>query len=140
MSRRDQDGRIVGASGEGENQEVGTDAAAESALLHFSSPRDAATIAAYLRTRVYPPEFLVWLGATGPSSGGGRKRHHRQHAVPYDTETEAGVTKAFPLGPAGAPAAQGLARRGARGLAQGTAGCAGGRDSSSAVRSLGLPP
>lgn len=99
--RRDEDGRIVGADGEGEDQEHDndTDAAAESALLHFSSPRDAATIAAFLRTRVYRPESLVWLegyqallrwrkenGITG------------LHAVPYDVETEVGTTKAFPLG------------------------------------------
>ncbi|MBK3559716.1 DEAD/DEAH box helicase family protein, partial [Streptomyces sp. MBT56] len=62
--QRDEDGRIVGAGGEGgEGQEhdAGTDAAAGSALLHFSTPRDAATIAAFLRTRVYRPESLVWL-------------------------------------------------------------------------------
>lgn len=34
--RRDEDGRIVGA--DGEDQEHRTDAAAESILLHFSSP------------------------------------------------------------------------------------------------------
>lgn len=98
--RRDEDGRIVGAGGEaGEDQGQDDAGAAESALLHFSSPRDAATIAAFLRTRVYRPESLVWLegyqallrwrkenGITG------------LYAVPYDTETEAGVTKAFPLG------------------------------------------
>lgn len=63
--RRDEDGRIVGTAGgagDGEDQEDDdTDAAAESALLHFSSPRDAATVAAFLRTRVYRPESLVWL-------------------------------------------------------------------------------
>ncbi|BDH05801.1 hypothetical protein HEK131_30280 [Streptomyces seoulensis] len=59
--RRDEDGRIVGAGGDGEDQEQDdTDAAAEPALLHFSSPRDAVTIAAFLRTRVYRPESLVW--------------------------------------------------------------------------------
>ncbi|MGA4867319.1 Helicase associated domain protein [Streptomyces lavendulocolor] len=99
--RRDEEGRIVGAGGEGdgEHQEGGTGAAAESALLHFSSPRDPATIAAFLRTRVYRPESLVWLegyqalirwrkenGITG------------LHAVPYDTEIEVGATKPFPLG------------------------------------------
>ncbi|MGC5530407.1 Helicase associated domain protein [Streptomyces sp. SR-10] len=101
--RRDEDRQIVGADGEsdGEGQEPGddTDAAAEAALLHFSSPRDAATIAAFLRTRVYRPESLVWLegyqalirwraenGVTGV------------HAVPYDVEVEVGVTKDFPLG------------------------------------------
>jgi hypothetical protein len=53
--QRDEDGRIVGAGGEGDGEDQeqdDTDAAAESALLHFSSPRDAATIAAFLRTRV----------------------------------------------------------------------------------------
>lgn len=100
--RRDEDGQIVGAGGEsdGEDQEDDdTQAAAEAALLHFSSPRDAATIAVFLRTRVYRPESLVWLegyqalirwrkesGITGV------------HAVPYDVEVEVGVTKDFPLG------------------------------------------
>ncbi|MFF4174256.1 Helicase associated domain protein [Streptomyces sp. NPDC001744] len=99
--RRDEEGRIVGAggAGDGEDQEDDdTDAAAESALLHFSSPRDAATIAAFLRTRVYRPESLVWLegyqalvrwrkenGITGV------------YAVPRDAEVEVGVTM-FPLG------------------------------------------
>ncbi|MFF7859451.1 Helicase associated domain protein, partial [Streptomyces sp. NPDC007904] len=97
--RRDEDGRIVAAGGEDQEHDDGTDAAAESALLHFSSPRDAATIAAFLRTRVYRPESLVWLegyqallrwrkesGITG------------LYAVPYDVEVEVGATKAFPLG------------------------------------------
>ncbi|MFF6893327.1 Helicase associated domain protein [Streptomyces microflavus] len=101
--QRDENGQIVGAGSEsdGEDQEHDgdTDAAAESALLHFSSPRGAATIAAFLRTRVYRPESLVWLegyqalirwrkenGITG------------LYAVAYDVEAEVGVTKAFPLG------------------------------------------
>ncbi|MFB8016900.1 helicase associated domain-containing protein, partial [Streptomyces rochei] len=100
--RRDEEGQIVGAGGEGDGgdqEDDDTQAAAEAALLHFSSPRDAATIAAFLRTRVYRPESLVWLegyqalirwrkenGITGV------------HAVPYDTEVEVGVTKDFPLG------------------------------------------
>lgn len=33
----------------------------KSALLHFSSPWDAATIVAFLRTRVYGSESLFWL-------------------------------------------------------------------------------
>ncbi|MFL9659422.1 Helicase associated domain protein [Streptomyces sp. PB17] len=99
--QRDEDGRIVGASGEGdgEDQEDDTDAAAESALLHFSSPRDAATIAAFLRTRVYRPESLVWLEGYQALI---RWRKENEitgvHAVPYDVEVEVGVTKSFPLG------------------------------------------
>ncbi|MEU4686646.1 DEAD/DEAH box helicase [Streptomyces xinghaiensis] len=97
---RDEEGRIVGADSGGEDQEQDdTQAPAGSALLHFSSPRDAATIAAFLRTRVYRPESLVWLqgyqallrwrkenGITGV------------YAVPYDVEVPVGTTKTFPLG------------------------------------------
>lgn len=100
--RRDEDGRIVGAGGEGDGEDQeddDTDAAAESALLHFSSPRDAATIAAFLRTRVYRPESLVWLEGYQALL---RWRKENQitglYAVPYDTEVEVGATKAFPLG------------------------------------------
>ncbi|MFE1499749.1 DEAD/DEAH box helicase family protein, partial [Streptomyces albidoflavus] len=62
--RRDEDGRIIDADSTGDNKDQennDTQAAAEAALLHFSSPRDTATIAAFLRTRVYRPESLVWL-------------------------------------------------------------------------------
>ncbi|EFL19406.1 predicted protein [Streptomyces sp. C] len=97
--RRDEDGRIVGAGGDGEDQEDGADAAAESALLHFSSPRDAATIAAFLRTRVYRPESLVWLeGYQALLRWRAENEITGLYAVPYDTETEVGVTKALPLG------------------------------------------
>ncbi|MEW2173269.1 Helicase associated domain protein [Streptomyces sp. NPDC007027] len=99
--RRDEDGQIVGAGGEGdgEDQEDDTQAAAEAALLHFSSPRDAATIAAFLRTRVYRPESLVWLEGYQALI---RWRKENEitgiYAVPYDVEVEVGATKAFPLG------------------------------------------
>ncbi|GAA2248619.1 hypothetical protein GCM10010145_14910 [Streptomyces ruber] len=57
--------RIIGAGtggkDDGEDQEhYDADAAAESALLHFSTPRDPATIAALLRTRVHRPGSLIW--------------------------------------------------------------------------------
>ncbi|MFI2026458.1 DEAD/DEAH box helicase [Streptomyces buecherae] len=99
--QRDEEGRIVGAGGEsdGEDQESDTQAAAEAALLHFSSPRDAATIAAFLRTRVYRPESLVWLEGYQALI---RWRKENEitglYAVPYDVEVEVGVTKDFPLG------------------------------------------
>ncbi|GAA0473917.1 hypothetical protein GCM10010361_42820 [Streptomyces olivaceiscleroticus] len=96
---RDEDGRIIGTTAEGEGGHGETEGAVESALLHFSTPRDAATIATFLRTRVYRPESLVWL------EGYQALLHRRQEkgitglsAVPYDTETTVGVTKAFPLG------------------------------------------
>ncbi|MDT0432934.1 DEAD/DEAH box helicase [Streptomyces salyersiae] len=100
--QRDEDGQIVGTAGgenDGEEHDDDTDAAAESALLHFSSPRDAATIAAFLRTRVYRPESLVWLEGYQALI---RWRKENEitgvHAVPYDVEVEVGVTKSFPLG------------------------------------------
>ncbi|MET7655457.1 Helicase associated domain protein [Streptomyces sp. NPDC005486] len=100
--QRDEDGRIVGAGeeGDGEDQEQDdTDAAAESALLHFSSPRDASTIAAFLRTRVYRPESLVWLeGYQALLRWRAQNEITGVYAVPYDVEVEVGATKAFPLG------------------------------------------
>ncbi len=100
--QRDEDGRIVGTSGEGDGEDQeqdDTDAAAESALLHFSSPRDAATIAAFLRTRVYRPESLVWLEGYQALLRWRRENEITGlYAVPYDVEVEVGATKAFPLG------------------------------------------
>ncbi|MET7504527.1 DEAD/DEAH box helicase [Streptomyces microflavus] len=102
--QRDEDGRIVGAGGtagqdDDQDQEGGTDGAAESALLNFATPRDAGTIAAFLRTRVYRPESLVWLeGYQALIRWRAENGITGLHAVPYDTEVEVGVTKAFPLG------------------------------------------
>ncbi|MFD3665786.1 Helicase associated domain protein [Streptomyces sp. NPDC058659] len=100
--RRDEDGQIVGAGGEGDGEDQeddDTQAAAEAALLHFSSPRDAATIAAFLRTRVYRPESLVWLeGYQALIRWRAENEITGVHAVPYDVEVEVGVTKSFPLG------------------------------------------
>ncbi|MCX4967067.1 Helicase associated domain protein [Streptomyces sp. NBC_00654] len=97
---RDEDGRIIPAEGEGEAValEDGTEAVVESALLHFSTPRDPATIAAFLRTRVFRPESLVWLdGYQALRRWRGEHEITGLYAVPYDTETEVGVTR-FPLG------------------------------------------
>ncbi|OPF83713.1 helicase [Streptomyces antioxidans] len=98
--QRDEDGRIVGAGGEGEGQEQDdTDVAAESALLRFSSPRDAATVAAFLRARVYRPESLVWLEGYQALLRWRKENEITDVcAVPYDVEVEVGTTKAFPLG------------------------------------------
>ncbi|WP_460074172.1 helicase associated domain-containing protein [Streptomyces sp. YKOK-I1] len=100
--QRDENGQIIGADGEGdgEGQEHDdTQAAAESALLHFSTPRDAATIAAFLRTRVYRPDSLVWLeGYQALIRWRAENEITGLYAVPYDTETQVGVTKDFPLG------------------------------------------
>ncbi|MFJ2264412.1 Helicase associated domain protein [Streptomyces sp. NPDC087844] len=97
--QRDEDGRIVGAVGGEDQEQDDTDAAAESALLHFSSPRDASTIAAFLRTRVYRPESLVWLeGYQALLRWRKENKITGLYAVPYDVEVEVGATKAFPLG------------------------------------------
>ncbi|MEU9671508.1 Helicase associated domain protein [Streptomyces bobili] len=99
--RRDEDGRIVGTAGEdgGDQERDDTDGAAESALLHFSSPRDPATIAAFLRTRVYRPESLVWLEGYQALLRWRKDNDITSlYAVPYDVDVEVGVTKTFPLG------------------------------------------
>ncbi|MBO3681702.1 DEAD/DEAH box helicase [Streptomyces sp. NEAU-YJ-81] len=95
--KRDEEGRIVGTGSEDQEQDD-TQATAESALLRFSSPRDAATIAAFLRTRVYRPQSLVWL------EGYQARRRWREengitglHATPYDAEAAIGVVR-FPVG------------------------------------------
>jgi hypothetical protein len=98
--KRDDDGRIIGAGGEGEDdqEQDETQGAVESALLHFSSPRDAATIAAFLRTRVYRPESLVWLeGYQALRRWRAENDITGLHAVSYNVEVELGVTM-FPLG------------------------------------------
>ncbi|MGW3435455.1 Helicase associated domain protein [Streptomyces melanosporofaciens] len=96
--RRDEEGRIVGAGGE-DQEDDDTQATAEAALLHFSSPRDAATIAAFLRTRVYRPESLVWLEGYQALIRWRKENEITDlYAVPYDVEVEVGVTKDFPLG------------------------------------------
>ncbi|WP_143640379.1 DEAD/DEAH box helicase [Streptomyces sp. 1-11] len=99
--RRDDDGRIItgvpaGTGPEGPEVESGV---AESELLQFSSPRDPATIAAFLRTRVYRPQSLVWLeGYQALLRWRAQNNITGLYAVPYDVETQVGVTKAFPLG------------------------------------------
>ncbi|MFJ7905086.1 Helicase associated domain protein [Streptomyces sp. NPDC096198] len=96
--QRDEDGRIVGTGGE-DQEPADTQAATESALLHFSSPRNAATIAAFLRTRVYRPESLVWLeGYHALLRWRAENEIAGLYAVPYDVEVEVGATKSFPLG------------------------------------------
>ncbi|MGW5450251.1 helicase associated domain-containing protein, partial [Streptomyces asiaticus] len=65
----------------------------------FSSPRDVATIAAFLRSRVYRPESLVWLeGYQALLRWRAENEITGLYAVPYDVEVEVGATKAFPLG------------------------------------------
>ncbi|MFD6247665.1 Helicase associated domain protein [Streptomyces roseolus] len=100
---RDDEGNIIPAPGPGQDadEEEAAVQAAGAALLHFAGPRDPATIAAFLRTRVYRPESLVWL------EGYQALRRWRAehgitglHAVSYDTEAPlAGDdTRTFPLG------------------------------------------
>ncbi|WP_406458363.1 Helicase associated domain protein [Streptomyces sp. NBC_00876] len=98
--KREADGRIVDAGGEGgSGDRFGEQAMEETALLHFATPRDPATIAAFLRTRVFRPESLVWLdGYQALRRWRAENGITGLHAVPYDTTTEVGVTKSFPLG------------------------------------------
>ncbi|MFE5797016.1 Helicase associated domain protein [Streptomyces sp. NPDC056503] len=103
--QRDEEGRIIPtAPGTGDEDQADDAAqdAVESVLLHFAGPRDPATIAAFLRTRVYRPESLVWL------EGFQALRRWRAdngitglYSVPYDTEAPLGQgdgERLFPLG------------------------------------------
>ncbi|MGX9924048.1 helicase associated domain-containing protein [Streptomyces sp. NPDC002248] len=68
-------------------------------LLRFSSPRSAATIAAFLRTRVYQPESTVWL--EGYEALRAWRAEHGVSgvcAVPYDAEVAAGASRRYPVG------------------------------------------
>ncbi|MEV6796437.1 Helicase associated domain protein [Streptomyces sp. NPDC051320] len=70
-----------------------------SIVVNFASPHDAADIAALTRCRVIRPESLVWLeGYQALLRWRTENEITGLHAVPYDVETEAGTTKAFPLG------------------------------------------
>ncbi|GAA3043959.1 DEAD/DEAH box helicase [Streptomyces roseofulvus] len=110
--QRDEEGRIIpagtapgGEGGDGQDHDTAENArqaAVESALLHFATPRDPATIAAFLRTRVYRPESLVWLeGYQALRRWRTENGIEGLYAVPYDTVTAlptAGGAKEFPLG------------------------------------------
>jgi superfamily II DNA or RNA helicase len=106
--RRDENGRVIGVSGQEHGASEGQEHDGEtggkhgggsgSVLLHFSSPRDPATIAAFLRTRVYRPESLAWLaGYQALLHWGEENGVSGLCAVPYDTEVKVGVS-VFPLG------------------------------------------
>ncbi|GGQ48831.1 DEAD/DEAH box helicase [Streptomyces mutabilis] len=70
-----------------------------SVVVNFASPRDAADIAALTRCRVIRPQSLVWLeGHQALLRWRAENGITGLHAVPYDTETEVGVTKNYPLG------------------------------------------
>ncbi|GAA2417510.1 Helicase associated domain protein [Streptomyces mauvecolor] len=93
--RRDEDGHIISAdTPDTEDQEQ----PAESALLRFSTPRDPATIADFITTRVYQPQSLVWLEGLNALRAW-RAEHHVTglYAVPYDAEVQVGYT-AYPVG------------------------------------------
>lgn len=68
-------------------------------MVNFASPRDAADIAALTRCRVIRPQSLVWLeGYQALVRWRAENGITGLYAVPYDVETKAGTTKAFPLG------------------------------------------
>ncbi|MFG2197119.1 Helicase associated domain protein [Streptomyces sp. NPDC048639] len=99
--KRDEGGRIIGVDDGGGGDDEGREepGGGGSVLLHFSGPRDAATVAAFLRTRVYRPESLVWLeGYQALLRWRAEKGIAGLYAVPYDVVTAVGVTEAFPLG------------------------------------------
>ncbi|MEU0373318.1 Helicase associated domain protein [Streptomyces sp. NPDC006283] len=98
--QRDADGHIIepGQAQDEEDSSLVRDTGVESVLLNFASPRDPATIAAFVRTRVIRPDSLVWLeGFEALRRWRAENDITGLHAVPYDTEVPLGVTR-FPLG------------------------------------------
>ncbi|KAK1183853.1 Helicase associated domain protein [Streptomyces sp. NBS 14/10] len=90
----DADGKNVEEEGEGDHGE----SAIESALLNFAAPRDPATIAAFVRTRIIRPDSTVWLqGYQALRRWRAENNITGLYAVPYDTAVQLGVTT-FPLG------------------------------------------
>ncbi|MFJ3190992.1 DEAD/DEAH box helicase [Streptomyces halstedii] len=90
-----EDGEMSAEAGE-EQREVDR---VTSIVVNFASPRDAADIAALTRCRVIRPQSLVWLeGYQALVRWRAENGITGLYAVPYDTETEAGTTKTFPLG------------------------------------------
>ncbi|MGA4980425.1 Helicase associated domain protein [Streptomyces cinereoruber] len=68
-------------------------------VVNFASPRDAADIAALTRCRVIRPQSLVWLeGYQALVRWRAENGIAGLCAVPYDVETQVGVTKDYPLG------------------------------------------
>ncbi|MDX2733454.1 Helicase associated domain protein [Streptomyces sp. PA03-2a] len=87
---RDEEGNIV----EGAEASAGH----SSAVVNFSSPRDPALIAAFVRTRVIRPQSMVWLEGYNALHQWRRAHGHTGPvAVPYDTEVALEVSQ-FPLG------------------------------------------
>ncbi|MGW3304173.1 Helicase associated domain protein [Streptomyces rubiginosohelvolus] len=90
-----EDGEMPAEAGEAQ-QEVDR---VTSIVVNFASPRDAADIAALTRCRVIRPQSLVWLeGYQALVRWRAENGITGLYAVPYDVETKAGTTKAFPLG------------------------------------------
>ncbi|WP_405407132.1 Helicase associated domain protein [Streptomyces decoyicus] len=70
-----------------------------SVVVNFAQPRDAADVAALTRCRVIRPQSLVWLeGYQALRCWREENEVTGLYAVPYDVETVAGSTDAFPLG------------------------------------------
>ncbi|WP_079055624.1 DEAD/DEAH box helicase [Streptomyces globisporus] len=90
-----EDGDMPAEAGEAQ-QEVDR---VTSIVVNFASPRDAADIAALTRCRVIRPQSFVWLeGYQALVRWRAENGITGLYAVPYDVETKAGTTKAFPLG------------------------------------------
>ncbi|MFF8790775.1 Helicase associated domain protein [Streptomyces sp. NPDC015125] len=97
---------VAGAAGAegGETEEADSEVQREvdrvnAVVVNFARPRDAADIAALARCRVIQPESLVWLeGYQALRRWRSENEITGLHAVPYDVETTAGSTDAFPLG------------------------------------------
>ncbi|MGW8955848.1 Helicase associated domain protein [Streptomyces sp. NPDC055709] len=97
-------------AGEGEGETTEEPQPEMSVMMNFASPRDPASIAAFVRTRVILPDSVVWLrGYQALRRWRAENEITGRYAVPYDTTidlgahsgseaAESGESGVFPLG------------------------------------------
>ncbi|MET8771790.1 Helicase associated domain protein [Streptomyces sp. NPDC004658] len=98
---QDEDGHAEDEAGEGAEDDVWVSQAA-AGLLRFSTPRDPALVAQFVRLRVIDPEKTYWRRGIAAATrwrsenGGGQLRVPYDYVMPEDES--AGATAGFPLG------------------------------------------
>ncbi|WP_449341595.1 Helicase associated domain protein [Streptomyces canarius] len=98
---QDEDGHDEDGDGEGAGDDVWVSQAA-AGLLRFSSPRDAAMVAQFVRLRVIDPEKAYWRRGIAAATRWRRENGGGQLRLPYDyvmpEDESAGAAAGFPLG------------------------------------------
>ncbi|MEJ8662220.1 Helicase associated domain protein [Streptomyces sp. MS1.AVA.4] len=83
-------------TGDGEGEETEEPQPEISVLMNFASPRDPASIAAFVRTRVILPDSVIWLrGYQALRRWRAENEITGRYAVPYDTTIDLGPGACF---------------------------------------------